>query len=163
MRLSERFSLKGMSSITHKLILALMGFNILVLLTLPMLVQRILLTDLGYGYSATMTVKAMYLYVLVLLYLGGIMAFIVLNDLRLIFKSCLLEDVFNKVNIKRLERMATTLFFIFAIFTTKIFIVNSFMTMIIVFVFFMASIFCFVLALVFDKSVLYKEEIDLTI
>lgn len=163
MKLTNKVSIITISSITHKLILLLLFINFLTLVFLPWIISSVISVDIGNGYSSLFINKPLYYYFLIILYIAGIIALIILNDLRLLFKSCLDEDVFVTVNVKRLGRMSIMAFLIAFLFLTKVFIVNSIMTMIVVFAFFMASVFCLVLTLLFDQAVHYKEENDLTI
>lgn len=163
MKLNDKLSIKTISSITHKLILFLLLINFLILAFLPWIITQVISIDIGNGYTSLFINKPLFYYFLIILYIAGIIALIILNDLRLLFKSCLDEDVFIQVNVHRLGRMAVMAFLISLIFLTKVFVVNSIMTMVVVFAFFMASIFCLVLALLFDQAVHYKEENDLTI
>lgn len=163
MKVLTKLSLVTITSITHKLILLLISINILALCFLPMIISRVILLDIGNGYESLFVNKPLYYYFLIVLYLAGILALLILNDLRLLFKSCQEEDVFTYVNVKRLGRMAIMSFFISLVFLSKVFTVNSIMTMVVVFAFFMASVFCLVLTLLFNQAVEYKEENDLTI
>lgn len=163
MKLSDKLSIITISSLTHKLILLLLLINFLTLVFLPLIISRVISIDIGNGYTSLFVNKPLFYYFLVLLYIVGIIALVILNDLRLLFKSCLEFDVFTHVNVNRLGRMAIMAFIISFLFLTKVFVVNSIMTIIVVFVFFMASVFCLVLTLLFDQAVHYKEENDLTI
>jgi len=162
-KIIEKISLKAVSRVTYILIMMIMMLNLVVLGFLPVIVGKIFMYDIGIGYLSIVNYRSIYYYFLLVLYLSGGIAFIFLNDLRLIFYSCLNENVFIKENVKRLLRMAVCTFAIASIFLTKIFVVNSFMTMLVVMVFFMAAAFCLVLTLVFDQAVQYKLENDLTI
>lgn len=163
MRLYDKFSIPLISKVSHLLISGLLILNVITLLTLPLLVSKIIRVEIGYGYASIREDFKVYVYFLVILYISGACALIILNDLRMIFKSCMKEEVFNRGNVTRLYRMALVTGTIALIFFTKLFVVNSIMTMIIVFVFFMASVFCFIISLLFDQAVDYKEENDLTI
>ena len=163
MKLLDKLSIRTLSLITHKLILSLLLINFLVLIFLPLIISSVISVDIGNGYSSLFVNKQLYYYFLVLLYIAGIIAMIILNDLRLLFKSSLDENVFIQLNVHRLGRMAIMTFLISLLFLSKVFIVNSIMTMIVVFAFFMAAVFCLVLTLLFDQAVHYKEENDLTI
>jgi len=163
MRLYDKISIPFVSRIIYGMVMGLLLLNIVVLATLPWIISRVIRIEIGYGYASIEHSFGMYVYFLTMLYLSGGCAFLILNDLRLIFKSCIQEEVFIRANVTRLYRMTIFIFIIAVIFFSKLFVVNSIMTMIIVFVFFMADVFCFVIALLFDQAVDYKEEIDLTI
>lgn len=163
MRLYDKISIPFISKITYVLITSLLMLNVLILVTLPWIISNVIKIEIGYGYASIEQNFNMYIYFLLILYVSGSCALLILNDLRLIFKSCIKEEVFIRSNVTRLYRMALITTIIAVLFFSKIFVVNSIMTMIIVFVFFMASVFCFIISLLFDQAVDYKEEIDLTI
>lgn len=163
MQLLNQKSLKILSNLTHKLILLLMIILSALIFLLPWLIKSILLIDIGSGYKPVLAHPAYYVYFICILYALDILGLFILNHLRLLFKSCLLEDVFNETNVRRLFKMAVEAGLVTLILATKIFVVNSFMTMLVVFVFFMATVFCLVLTLLFAEAVNYKTENDLTI
>jgi hypothetical protein len=163
MRVSEKISLRFVATLTHKLIVFLLGLNLVALAILPSLVKSIIRIELGSGYASIFMDKKMFYFFLVILYLAGIFAFLILNELRKLLKSCLTDNIFVDENVKRLLRMAVESFLISLIFIAKVFVVNSIMTMVVVFVFFMASVFCLVVSLLFDQAVHYKKDVDLTI
>ncbi|QRN86689.1 DUF2975 domain-containing protein [Clostridia bacterium] len=159
----EKISLKAVSTITYALIIFLMLMTTIILGGLPWIIKSIVTVDIGSGYQPIIASPGLYRYFLFFLYTAGVLAFLILNDLRRLFKSCLLEQIFVKENVSLLLRMAILTFLITVLFLTKVFVVNSLMTMAVSFVFFMASVFCLVLTLLFDRAVQYKLENDLTI
>jgi hypothetical protein len=159
----EKISLKTVSTVTYALIIFLMLMTLVILGGLPWIIKSIVTIDIGSGYQPIIASPGLYRYFLIFLYTAGLLAFLVLNDLRRLFRSCLTDNVFVKENVKLLLRMAITTFLITLLFLTKVFVVNSLMTMAVVFIFFMASVFCLVLTLLFDRAVQFKLENDLTI
>lgn len=159
----EKIPMTFVAKLTHILILLLECVAIITLIFLPPIVRSVIQYEIGSGYAALGPEHPLYMYFLVLLYISGILAFLVLDELRKIFKSCVLEDVFVQKNVSRLLRLAIFTFVISLVFFSKVFVVNSVMTVVIVFVFFMASVFCLVLALLFNEAIHIKEENDLTI
>lgn len=159
----ERISLKKVSMVVFGMMLFLIVVDVVAVATLPWLVKRVVYMDIGSGYQSIINYDFMYKFFLGILYIGGILGFVILNELRKIFKSCIDEDIFIENNVKRLLRMSIASFLVALDFLAKVFVVNSFMTMVVVFVFFLASVFCLVLSLVFKEAVRHKEENDLTI
>ncbi|QRN86372.1 hypothetical protein JR334_03875 [Clostridia bacterium] len=137
----ERISLKAVSTITYALIIFLILMNLVVLAGLPWIISGIVTVDIGSGYMPIIYSAGLYKYFLIFLYIVGILVFLILNELRKIFKSCLMENVFILDNVRRLLRMDIFTFLVTALFQTKVFVVNSIMIMIVVFTFFMASMF----------------------
>ncbi len=163
LRLVEKIPMTFVAKLTHILILLLEFTALVTLVFLPPIVKTVLRYEIGSGYAMLGPEHPLYMYFLVLLYISGILAFLVLDELRKIFKSCILEDVFIHKNVSRLLRLAILTFVISLVFFSKVFVVNSVMTVVIVFVFFMASVFCLVLTLLFNQAIQIKEENDLTI
>lgn len=102
-------------------------------------------------------------YFLGVLYMSGLLALIVLYELRLIFNSCVMDTPFIYRNVKSLKRIGLSALIIGVIFITKMYFFPTFLTLIVIFVFALAALFCFVLADVFEEAVNHKNEIDLTI
>ena len=98
----ERISLKAVSTVTYALIIFLMLMNLVVLAGLPWIIRSIVTVDIGSGYTPIIYSAGLYRYFLVFLYIAGILAFLILNELRKIFRSCLVEDVFVLDNVRRL-------------------------------------------------------------
>ncbi len=159
----EKIPVTPLAKVTHLLILLLQLIALVTLIFLPKIIAVVLTYDISVGYAMIDNAHSLYTYILVLLYVAGVLALCVLNELRLIFKSCVLEDVFIHKNVARLFRLALFTLMITLVFITKIFVVNSIMTLVIVFVFFMASVFSLVLTLLFSQAIRIKEENDLTI
>lgn len=98
-----------------------------------------------------------------ILFLSGIFAVLILQELRKIFRSVLNDDCFIRENVNSLNKMSIYSFFIAVITACRIFIYSTPAVFIIILVFVIAGLFSRVLAKVFDKAVTYKLENDLTI
>ncbi len=99
----------------------------------------------------------------ILFFLCGILAILLLGQLRNMFKTVINEDCFVKENVVALEKMGNYSFLIAFITAFRIFLYLTPAVLIIILVFVVAGLFSKVLALVFDKAVSYKEENDFTI
>lgn len=100
---------------------------------------------------------------LVVLFLSGVFAVLIIRELRKMFRSVLNDDCFIRENVKSLEQMSIYSFFIAVIMACRLFIYITPSVLIIILVFVIAGLFSKVLAQVFDKAVTYKLENDLTI
>lgn len=101
--------------------------------------------------------------VVVIYFILGILAILIIGELRKIFRTVLAEDCFVKDNVVSLQRMGTYSFIIAAIcfIRTVLYLTVAMLTLILVFI--VAGLFSKVLAFVFDKAVEYKMENDFTI
>lgn len=100
---------------------------------------------------------------LVVFFLSGIFAVLIIHELRKMFRSVLNDDCFIQENVKSLESMGSYSFFIAVITACRLFIYITPAVLIIILVFVIAGLFSKVLAQVFYKAVTYKLENDLTI
>lgn len=129
--------------------------GILVILTLPFSIRY-------YGkYNSYF--KENFYSLLVVLFLSGIFAVLIIRELRKMFQSVLNDDCFIRENVKSLEQMSIYSFFIAVITACRLFIYITPSVLIIILVFVIAGLFSKVLSQVFDKAVTYKLENDLTI
>ena len=99
----------------------------------------------------------------VILFLSGIFAILIIQQLRKMFSTVINNDCFIRENVVSLERMSIYSFFIAVITACRLFIYLTPAVLIIILVFVIAGLFSKVLAGVFDKAVTYKLENDLTI
>lgn len=99
----------------------------------------------------------------VILFLSGIFAVLILQQLRRMFGTVLNDDCFVRENVASLEKMSIYSFFIAVITACRLFIYLTPAVFIVILVFVIAGLFSKVLAGVFDKAVTYKQENDLTI
>ena len=106
---------------------------------------------------------AHYTEIVIIYFILGILAILILGELRKMFRTVLAEDCFVRDNVVSLQRMGTYSFIIAVIclLRTVLYMTIAMLTLVLVFV--IAGLFSKVLAFVFDKAVDYKLENDLTI
>ena len=97
-----------------------------------------------------------------LLFLSGIFAVLILQQLRKMFCTVINDDCFIRENVESLNKMSIYSFFIAVITTCRLFLYLTPSVFIVILVFVIAGLFSRVLAKVFDKAVTYKLD-DLTI
>lgn len=107
--------------------------------------------------------KIFYFPMLLLFFISGIFAILIILELRCIFRTVLNENCFVKENVQSLKRMGNYSFCIAAVSVFRLFIVITPATLVIILVFVIAGLFSKVLSNVFDQAVTYKLENDLTI
>ena len=100
---------------------------------------------------------------LVVFFLAGVFAELIIKELRKMFRSVLNDDCFIQENVVSLDRMSLYSFMIAIIMVCRVFIYTTVAVLVIILVFIIAGLFSKVLARVFDKAVTYKLENDLTI
>jgi hypothetical protein len=131
--------------------------GLLVFLTLP----KSLGWYLHYVHAYTSTY--VYRLLLVLLYITGLLALLIIYEIRKIFKTLQRKNPFMMDTVNSLKHMSIYSFLISFFYIGKIIIYNSFFTIIIVMIFMIAGLFAIVLAEVFRQAVEVKEENDFTI
>lgn len=94
---------------------------------------------------------------------AGVLAILLIHELRKMFQSVLDEDCFIRENVVSLKRMGTYSFFIALVTACRIFVYPTPAVFVVILVFIIAGLFSRVLAQVFDRAVTYKLENDLTI
>lgn len=105
-----------------------------------------------------------YIYALILLYISGIPAIIIVNEFIHMFGSLKKDNPFIKENVQSLRRISICSFIIAIEYAIGIFVVtNSIFGIIVVGVFVIAWLGSYVLAELWQKAIYYKEENDLTI
>lgn len=99
----------------------------------------------------------------IIYFILGILAILIIGELRKMFRTVLADDCFVQDNVVSLQRMGTYSFLIAVIclVRTLLYLTVTMLTLVLVFV--IAGLFSKVLAFVFDKAVAYKLENDLTI
>lgn len=100
---------------------------------------------------------------LVVLFLSGIFAVLIIHELRKMFLSVIRDDCFIKENVNSLDKMSIYSFCIALITACRLFIYITPAVFIVILVFVIAGLFSKVLARVFDKAITYKLDNDLTI
>lgn len=93
----------------------------------------------------------------------GVLALLIISELRKIFKTVLKDDCFVRENVSSLERMGNYSFIIVILLLVKSMFYVTIASLALLFVFIIAGLFSKVLAQVFDRAVSYKLENDLTI
>lgn len=136
----------------------LMGVALISLALLPWIVARYM--DYAYALTGTESIRRFFL---AILYISGLLALLVLYELRSIFRTCVNETPFISRNVLSLKRIAFASLIIGGLFAIKVFFIMTFLTFVVIFVFALAAAFCLVLAEVFQEAVNHKNEIDLTI
>lgn len=100
---------------------------------------------------------------LVVLFLSGIFAVLIIHELRKMFLSVIKDDCFIKENVNSLDKMSIYSFCIALITACRLFIYITPAVFIVILVFVIAGLFSKVLARIFDKAITYKLDNDLTI
>lgn len=95
--------------------------------------------------------------------ISGVLAILIIYELRKMFQSVLDDDCFIRENVVSLRRMGTYSFLIALVTAGRMVLYLTPAVMVVILVFVIAGLFSKVLAQVFDKAVSYKLENDLTI
>ncbi len=139
-----------------KLILDFMFFSgILVTITLPFSIRFLSKYIVFY--------KTYYWQQLIIFFIAGILAVLIIGELRKMFDSVLKDDCFVKENVTSLRNMGTYSFLIALVCIIRASIHLTIAICVVVLVFIIAGLFSKVLSDVFDKAITYKQENDLTI
>ena len=93
----------------------------------------------------------------------GVLALLLINELRKMFRTVLAENCFVPENVASLRRMGDISFFIVAMSAVRCVVYLTIAMLVVILVFIIAGMFSKVLAYVFEEAVRYKEENDLTI
>lgn len=104
-----------------------------------------------------------YVQLVILFFLSGIFAILIIGELRRMFRTVLNNDCFVKENVASLRKMGTYSFCIAVITAIRLFLYVTPGVLVVILVFLIAGLFSKVLSEVFDKAVTYKLENDLTI
>ncbi|MDE6913295.1 MAG: DUF2975 domain-containing protein [Lachnospiraceae bacterium] len=104
-----------------------------------------------------------YMEVVIIYFVLGILAVLILGELRKMFRTVLNNNCFVRDNVVSLQRMGTYSFIIAAVCLLRLLLFMTVAVLVLVLVFVIAGLFSKVLAFVFDKAVDYKLENDLTI
>lgn len=100
---------------------------------------------------------------LIIYFVLGVSAVILINELRRIFRTVLAENCFVEENVLSLRRMGSISFFIAFMSVVRFLVYKTMAIAVVILVFVVAGLFSKVLAMVFEEAVRYKEENDLTI
>lgn len=93
----------------------------------------------------------------------GVSASVLLRELRKIFKTVLEENCFVTENVVSLQKMGNWSFFIAVMSIVRSIVYWTIAMSVVIFVFMIAGLFSKVLAYVFEEAVQYKQENDLTV
>lgn len=93
----------------------------------------------------------------------GVSAVILIRELRRIFRTVLDENCFVQENVESLQKMGNWSFFIAVMSVVRSIVYMTVAMLVVVLVFIIAGLFSKVLAGVFEQAVRYKQENDLTI
>ena len=133
------------------------GIAVTVLLPVPGLVQRVA------AFLDFHDFEGRYTEIIMIYFILGILAVLILGELRKMFRTDLKDDCFVKENVVSLQRMGTYSFVIAVICLLRTVLYMTIAMLVLVLVFIIAGLFSKVLAFVFDRAVEYKLENDLTI
>lgn len=101
--------------------------------------------------------------VLLIYFVLGIAAVVIIRELRKIFKTVLDKDCFVRENVVSLNKMGDWSFFIVLMSIVRSIVYFTMAMAVVILVFTIAGLFSKVLAFVFEEAVGYKEENDFTI
>lgn len=107
--------------------------------------------------------KDYYIQMLLVFFASGVLAVLILGELRRMFRTVLADNCFVEENVKSLKRMGIYSFGIMFVSLCRLPLYFTPAVAIIVIVFLIAGLFSRVLAIVFAKAVEYKQENDFTI
>ena len=99
----------------------------------------------------------------ILYFIDGVLAVMLVNELRKMFRTVLNDDCFIQENVVSLQKMGNYGFVIAAVSTVRMFFYVTPAILVVILVFIVAGMFSKVLSQVFDRAVSYKLENDLTI
>lgn len=145
-----------------KYLLDIMAYvGILVIVSLPISVKYI--GKLHFNHFGTNDIADNYLQIVIVYFILGVAAELLIWELRKIFKTVLNGDCFVVENVKSLKKMGNISFFIVFMSVIRTVVYMTVAMLVVVLVFIIAGLFSRVLAQVFEQAVNYKEENDLTI
>ncbi len=93
----------------------------------------------------------------------GIAAVIIIRELRKIFKTVIEKNCFVRDNVVSLDKMFKWSFFIALMSIVRSFVFMTAAMLVVILVFTIAGLFSKVLSFVFEEAINYKEENDFTI
>lgn len=148
---------KSLATLVKYLLDALFVGGIFLLISLPVWVKWYLLATYG------PTGNSIYYFLLGLLFVTGVLALMIVYEIRKIFRTLDGKDPFIIENSKSLNRMGIYSFIIAFCYIFKIVFFNSLLTPIIIMIFVIAGFFSIILAEVFAQAVEAKQENDYTV
>jgi hypothetical protein len=147
---------KGLSGIVQRFIELILLGGISIILGLPFVLK-------WYIGLLNGNTTELYYFLLPFLYVTGILACIIVFELRRVFTTLNRMDPFRMDNVRSFRTMAVCCFLIAAAYAVKIFTFNSFLTIILFMVFVIGGFLLLILSEVFRQAVIVKQENDLTI
>lgn len=146
---------KNLTMWTKYLLDCMFYVGIVVTVTLPFSVKKIaeLLPYMVGHYEETV----------IIYFVLGVSAIVLLRELRKIFQTVLDENCFVRENVESLRKMGNWSFFIAVMSVVRSIVYLTIAMTVVIFVFVIAGLFSKVLAFVFEEAVYYKEENDLTV
>lgn len=100
---------------------------------------------------------------IILFAISGVLALLIVYELRKMFKTVLAEDCFVLTNVVSLRKMGTYSLMIAFVTACRMILSITPATLVVIIVFIIAGLFSKVLSRVFDRAVAYKLENDFTI
>lgn len=113
--------------------------------------------------SFSENLHAHYVEGVIIYFVLGIAAIVILRELRRIFKTVINKDCFVHENVVSLNKMCKWSFFIVLMSIVRTIVYVTPAILVIILVFTIAGLFSKVLSFVFEEAVGYKEENDFTI
>ena len=146
---------KGLTTATKYLLDFMFYAGILVTASLPISVKKIgeYLPNVIEHYEETV----------IIYFVLGVSACVLLRELRRIFRTVLKENCFVQENVVSLQKMGNWSFFIALMSVVRSIVYMTPAMAVIILVFVIAGLFSKVLSYVFQEAVEYKEENDLTV
>ena len=108
-------------------------------------------------------ISAHYGELVIIYFVLGIAALVIIRELRRIFSTVLKGDCFVEENVRSLHKMSNWSFFIVVMSVVRSIVYLTIAMLVVILVFTIAGLFSKVLAFVFEEAIRYKEENDLTI
>ncbi len=107
--------------------------------------------------------KEHYAEVVIIYFVLGIAAVVIIRELRRIFKTVVDKDCFVRSNVVSLDKMCKWSFFIVIMSIVRSIVFLTVAMLVVILVFIIAGLFSKVLSYVFEQAIEYKEENDFTI
>ena len=104
-----------------------------------------------------------YAEVVIIYFVLGIAAVVIIRELRKMFATVIKGDCFVQDNVESLQKMGKWSFFIVVMSIVRSIVYLTIAMGVVILVFTIAGLFSFVLSFVFEDAVRFKEENDLTV
>ncbi|MFI3176662.1 MAG: DUF2975 domain-containing protein [Eubacteriales bacterium] len=93
----------------------------------------------------------------------GILAILLLRELRKMMKTVMLDECFVTENVVSLQKMSSYSFLIICVSLVRTFVYITPAMLVVILVFCIAGLFSRVLSMVFERAIHYKQETDYTV